>query len=440
VATRTYNFDTDLQGWTVLSGSWTRQTPGALGTTHHLSSTENTGDTCDALRSPAIRIGATSTLALHNRYQIEPTDPTGGPYDRANVGLRDVVTNVRTAVVPSGGHLYTLAPGAINGTCEQTNQGGWNGNSPGFPSFNESTWNAGAFNPGGAFTNRLAYIEIRYGTDPLLHPAGFDFDQVTVTNFEDVVPDGLPDVCVAQAVAPAALAVDTAGNNVMEPNELATMAPAWRNVGTSAIALTGATSAFTGPAGPAYTNPDATADYGSIGVAAQGSCSTTSNCYTVQAAASTRPVTHWDTTILETVTPTAATKSWTLHIGASFTDVPTSSGFYRFVETIVHKSVTGGCSTTEYCPANSTTREQMAVFVLVSKEPAGFVPPPCTAGSELFADVPASSPFCRWIEELANRGVVTGCGGGNYCPTADVTREQMSVFLAVTFGLVLYGL
>ena len=44
------------------------------------------------------------------------------------------------------------------------------------------------------------------------------------------------------------------------------------------------------------------------------------------------------------------------------------------------------------------------------------------------------------LEGLASRGVVTGCGGGNYCPTATVTREQMSVFLAVTFGLVLYGL
>jgi hypothetical protein len=57
----------------------------------------------------------------------------------------------------------------------------------------------------------------------------------------------------------------------------------------------------------------------------------------------------------------------------------------------------------------------------------------------MFADVPASSPFCRWIEELARRGVVSGCGGGNYCPSSAVTREQMSVFLAVTFGLQLYG-
>jgi hypothetical protein len=57
----------------------------------------------------------------------------------------------------------------------------------------------------------------------------------------------------------------------------------------------------------------------------------------------------------------------------------------------------------------------------------------------MFADVPASSPYCRWIEELARRGVVTGCGNGNYCPTAPVTREQMAVFISVTYGLTLYG-
>ena len=38
-----------------------------------------------------------------------------------------------------------------------------------------------------------------------------------------------------------------------------------------------------------------------------------------------------------------------------------------------------------------------------------------------------------------NRGVVSGCGGGNYCPSSAVTREQMSVFISLTFGLTLYG-
>jgi hypothetical protein len=235
----------------------------------------------------------------------------------------------------------------------------------------------------------------------------------------------------AASVAPFALALDTAGNAVLEPNETAIMAPTWRNTGVAPVTLTGATSGFTGPVGAVYTNPDSVASYGTIGVAANGTCATGGNCYSVLATAATRPITHWDTTILETVTPTATTKSWTLHVGASFTDVPTSNGFYRFVETILHKGVTGGCTATTYCPSASTTREQMAVFVLVSREGPGYSPAACGA-TPIFPDVPPSSPFCRWIEELARRGVVSGCGGGAYCPSAPVTREQMAVFVLRT--------
>ncbi len=130
-------------------------------------------------------------------------------------------------------------------------------------------------------------------------------------------------------------------------------------------------------------------------------------------------------------------KIWRLHVGNSFTDVPSSSPFYRLIETLLHNAVTSGCGAGTYCPAASTTREQMALFVLVAREGAGYQPPAC--GTPAFADVPAASPFCKWIEELARRGVVTGCGGGNYCPAAAVTREQMGVFISVTFGLTLYG-
>ncbi len=235
----------------------------------------------------------------------------------------------------------------------------------------------------------------------------------------------------AAAVAPFALAVDTAGNGVLQPNETAIMAPAWRNTGTAPITLTGATSSFTGPAGAVYTNPDNTASYGTLGVAGQGTCETTGDCYGIRATAAMRPLTHWDGTILETVTPTSTTRTWTLHVGDSFTDVPPSNGFYRFVETILHKGVTGGCTATAYCPTSSTTREQMAVFVLVSRESFGFVPPPCGA-TPMFPDVPVSSPFCPWVEELARRGVVSGCGGGNYCPSSSATREQMAVFVLRT--------
>jgi len=119
--------------------------------------------------------------------------------------------------------------------------------------------------------------------------------------------------------------------------------------------------------------------------------------------------------------------AWRVHIGESFADVPRASPYYLSVETMLHRSVTAGCSPTDYCPASPTTREQMAVFALAGREGPAYAPPGC-GSTPIFGDVPVGSPFCRWVEELARRGVVAGCGGGNYCPSGDVPREQMAVF------------
>jgi hypothetical protein len=240
-----------------------------------------------------------------------------------------------------------------------------------------------------------------------------------------------PGACNAESVAPFALVVDAAGNGVLQPNETdVVVAPTWRNTGGGPISLTGAASSFTGPAGPTYTLEDSTAAYGTIASLANGSCATGGDCYEVNVTGA-RPATHWDATMLETVNPTATGKTWTLHLGDSFTDVPPANIFYRFIETIFHRGITAGCGGASYCPSNSTTREQMAPFVLVAKEGTGYAPPACSPPN-IFGDVPDTSPFCRFIEELSIRGVVSGCGGGNYCPTDPVTREQMSVFVLVT--------
>jgi hypothetical protein len=119
-----------------------------------------------------------------------------------------------------------------------------------------------------------------------------------------------------------------------------------------------------------------------------------------------------------------------------FSDVPASSPFCPYVQELASRGVVGGCAPGLYCPAQGVTREQLAVFLLRTQNPA-FTPPPC--GAPVFNDVPASSTFCPWIEELARRGVVGGCAPGLYCPTRVVNRAEMSVFLSVTFGLALYG-
>jgi hypothetical protein len=46
-----------------------------------------------------------------------------------------------------------------------------------------------------------------------------------------------------------------------------------------------------------------------------------------------------------------------------------------------------------------------------------------------FADVPDTNPFHADIDALADSGVTSGCGGGNFCPKDAVTREQMAAFL-----------
>ena len=117
-----------------------------------------------------------------------------------------------------------------------------------------------------------------------------------------------------------------------------------------------------------------------------------------------------------------------------FADVPCSSPFAPWINELAARGVTGGCGGGNYCPEFSVSREQMAVFLLSTLEPPGYVPPPCSAAT--FGDVPCSSPFARWIYELVARGITGGCGGGSYCPVSPVTRGQMAVFLVTTFGLI----
>jgi len=117
-------------------------------------------------------------------------------------------------------------------------------------------------------------------------------------------------------------------------------------------------------------------------------------------------------------------------VSVDFLDVPPADPFHDFVNTVARNGVTAGCGGGNYCPGAAVNRAQMAVFLLKSKYGAGHVPPPATG--TVFADVPQGSFAADWIEELHALGVTGGCGGGNYCPAAPVTRAQMAVFLLKT--------
>jgi hypothetical protein len=222
--------------------------------------------------------------------------------------------------------------------------------------------------------------------------------------------------------APAAAAL----NGVFEPGETVIVAPGWNNDTPSDLTLTGTASNFTGPPGANYTIAQNAADYGTIPSGQIRPCSAPAGCYSMQVDdPATRPAQHWDATFDEDLS-VGGTQHWTLHIGESFPDVPDTQIFYKFIETLFHNGVTGGCAGGGYCPDNNVTRAQMAVFLLKAKHGSSFVPPSCTG---VFPDVACPSQFADWIEELFHEAITGGCGNGNYCPDSSVTRQQMAVFL-----------
>jgi hypothetical protein len=251
----------------------------------------------------------------------------------------------------------------------------------------------------------------------------------------------------------AAAGTTSDGNGVLEPGERVVVEPTWFNVTETPIALTATASNITGPsaAGVSYTLPDANADYGTANAEATSNCfDATANCYQVQVTAPTsrpdaRPATHWDATFQEAGTG-GTSKTWSLHVGDSFTDVPRSQLFYRRIETLLHTGITAGCTTTEYCPTQPVNRGQMAIFVArglaggsanvpVSGTIAGF-PYNCVAGAagaSAFTDVLPTDIFCRHVHYIAAQNVTLGCQTtpiSRYCPTGNITRQEMASFIA----------
>ena len=114
-----------------------------------------------------------------------------------------------------------------------------------------------------------------------------------------------------------------------------------------------------------------------------------------------------------------------------FTDVPISDVFCKYVKRMQDLAITTGCGSGNYCPNQSVTRDQMAAFIIraVQGNPAaGYC-----GSTAPFSDVPVSNTFCGHIKRMSELGITTGCGGGNYCPSQTVTREQMAAFLARAF-------
>ena len=118
---------------------------------------------------------------------------------------------------------------------------------------------------------------------------------------------------------------------------------------------------------------------------------------------------------------------------SSFGDVSDTFWAKNWIEALYNDGVTSGCGNGNFCPGGNVTRAQMAVFLLRAEHGADYTPP--QVEHSRFNDVLDDFWAKDWIEQLAEEGITSGCGGGNYCPGSSVTRAQMAVFLVRAFTL-----
>jgi glucose/arabinose dehydrogenase len=114
-------------------------------------------------------------------------------------------------------------------------------------------------------------------------------------------------------------------------------------------------------------------------------------------------------------------------VNRRFLDVPAAYWAEGAVEAIAAAGITSGCGNRRFCPEAPVTRAQLAPLVLKAARGASFSPPPATGA--VFADVSTGSFAAAWIEALSAEGITSGCGMGNFCPGAVVTRAPLAVVL-----------
>lgn len=111
-----------------------------------------------------------------------------------------------------------------------------------------------------------------------------------------------------------------------------------------------------------------------------------------------------------------------------FSDVPSSLPIAPFVAELYCRGIASGCggAPPRFCPTDSVTREQMAVFLVgaLGEQPSGAV------HDAYFQDVPDDA-FAGYINRLHELGITAGCAAGSYCPGLVVSRKAMAVFLVV---------
>ena len=187
-ASKTWDFETDLDGWSVIQGTFNQKNSGggANGSSGYMASSANLDMQCDEIRSPTLRLTNTSTVSIETNFDIEPAS-SGQWWDRANVAIYE--NGIRGSKDPDGGRLHNAS--GIDSHCDTVSGNGW--------ADVQTTWAPSTISStalgSAALAGKEVQIDVAYATDPALTGQGFSFDQVTVTNVETIGADQQPNFC-----------------------------------------------------------------------------------------------------------------------------------------------------------------------------------------------------------------------------------------------------
>ena len=122
----------------------------------------------------------------------------------------------------------------------------------------------------------------------------------------------------------------------------------------------------------------------------------------------------------------------------SFRDVPLDHWAFRYIEYVHANGIAEGYPDGEYQPYLNLDRGQMAVFIAraLAKQSGETEMLARDCDTAPFPDVPPDHPACRSVAYLKARNVIHGYPDGLYHPEMLCTRDQMAVYMARAFGLV----
>jgi|Deesub1362A_J573_1020465.scaffolds.fasta_scaffold04181_2 hypothetical protein len=119
-----------------------------------------------------------------------------------------------------------------------------------------------------------------------------------------------------------------------------------------------------------------------------------------------------------------------------FGDVALDAWYADWVAQLWEDGFTAGCSSEPllYCPEQTHTRAEGAVFFLRMMYGAAYQPPPAKG---YFVDVPLDTWYARWVDAAWEAGIAEACGEEplRYCPEEPLTRAAAAYMMARAKGL-----